>query len=131
MEQVINFSEAIRRVHPDSNKNVTGAGDKVKTIMMYKNDPQRMFLALRKWDLLPSRFNNIFKTEQKPTFTIITWLEPNTDYTGKNIYVSINRSGISFGVKRTTKKRVYFESNPYNRKFCNINKVLKAWKKNI
>jgi len=132
MEQVINFSEAIRRVHPDSNKNITDAGDKVKTIMMYKNDPQRMFIALRKWNLLPSRFNNTtFKTEPKLKYTIITRLESNTDYTGKNVYVSIRGGMFFFKIKKTTKKRVYFEPNAYNRKFCNVNSVMSAWKKNI
>jgi len=126
----ISFREAIRRVHPDTNKDVVDAGDKVRTIMMFKNEPSKMFLCLKKWGLLPDQSNS----EQKPFRTrmervYITGLRPNHFYNGSVTVLHKSKSGL-FRVLKTTGKRVYFTADTiYNMgsKYCDIGSIVGAF----
>jgi len=126
------FKDAIRLVHPDSNKNIIDAGEKVKTVMMYKNEPKMLYTCLRKWGLVPDQNGNFTKEEKKKTLIreMLSHLLPNHNYEGSFVFVHHKKLHGTFGVRRTTDKRVYFTKATTGRtgkKYCDINSVKFAY----
>jgi hypothetical protein len=116
----ITFKEAIKMVHPDSNPNITDAGEKVSAIMAYKNDGVALYKLLNFWGLVG------IKPEPEPKkfeYERIT-LRPNTIYNG-NVMASVIGIG-NCVIQRTTNKRVYFHKvtkDRTGRTFCSFNKI--------
>jgi len=126
----VTFAEAIRLVHPDSNPSIDNAGVKVSTIMMYKNQPKKMYDCLSEWGLVKSNSTN---TTKRPKIKLkgIDSLIKNYIYNGSVVIKHKNHYGY-FEVQRTTNKRVYFTPNSteiHGLKYCHVNSVAKAFKK--
>jgi len=118
----ISFSKAIKLVHPDINPNIKNASEKVKTIMLYKNNPIKLYKCLANWGLVKA------ETPPKLKRVFLNSLKPNTLYDG-TVWVT-HKKGL-FKVKRTTNKRVYFDdayTNGKMLKFCHIKSVINAFK---
>jgi hypothetical protein len=127
----ITFAEAIRMVHPDSNPNINDAGVKVRTIMMYKKDPKKMFDCLFQWGLVKSNTAKSTTKRSKIKIKGIDSFLKNYIYNG-SVVIKHKRIHGFFEVQRTTNKRVYFTPNTINihgLKYCHINSVIKAFKK--
>lgn len=119
----ISFKDAIKMVHPDLNRGITDAGEKVSTIMLYKNDPRKMFLCLQKWGLIPGFQRKVIKR------VYMEGLLPNWRYMG-NVTILHKKLRGEFKVLKTTSKRVYFTKETTDRtgkKFCNIGSVRTAY----
>jgi len=127
----ITFAEAIRMVHPDSNPNIMNPGDKVRTIMMYKKDPKKMFSCLSAWGLVNGSNQTGSPKKQKTLIEGIDSLIPNHVYNG-NVVIRHKSCYGYMEVLRTTSKRVYFTENTtkiHGMKYCHIKSVIKAFKK--
>ena len=103
----IDFRSAIKLVHPDSNPNITNAGEKVRTIKMFRDDEQKLYNYMVMWGLIKGKVN----PKQKVSVPDIV---PNRKYYG-NIRVKIFGIGDGFIVSHTTKTRVYFTRETYHR----------------
>jgi hypothetical protein len=117
----ISFKEAIKMVHPDTNPNILDAGEKVRMVMMYKNDESALYKMLNSWGLIGA--GPAPKEEPEIKYRRIT-LYPNMVYNG---WAMANVVGLgNCIIQRTTKKRVYFHEETTKRtgrKFCSFNKV--------
>lgn len=123
----ITFNKAIKIVHPDANPTIENPGDKVRTIMMYKNNPKKMYRCLVNWGLIES------EKPKKVTHLIrpIEGLLKNTYYNG-NVVIKHKSCYGYLEVERTTSKRVYFTERTtaiHGLKYCHINSVTKAFVK--
>lgn len=122
----ITFRDAIRMVHPDTNKNITDAGEKVKTIMMFKNEPHKMYEFLKMWNLLPGQSYTKPKTKKRVT---LSHLKRNTFYNGE-VFIRHRKYSDVFQVSKTTDRRVYFTKDTRDntgKSYCNIESVFSAY----
>ena len=119
----ISFNDAIKLVHPDSNPNITDAGNKVSTVMLYKNDPIKLHRLLTNWGIL--KIKPVHELEREMLDSLI----PNHVYDG-TVWIT-HKKGM-FKVMRTTTKRVYLDGGYSNHSkvptFCHINSVKNAFK---
>jgi hypothetical protein len=117
--QSINFRDAIRMVHPDSNPNIQDAGTKVREVMRFKKSPTHLFILMVRWGLV--------KEEIKPaqeTKSTKFKLQPNKYYFG-SVFIIHKTKGI-LAVERTTNKRVYFtdaDAKEAGIKYCSFKSV--------
>jgi len=128
MNQIITFKEAIKLVHPDSNPYVTNAGDKVRTVMLNKNDPLKLYNYLYTWGLIPGQTK---EKKKKILIQSISHISSHTVYNG-TIVIKHKKFNGYFEVQRTTAKRCYFTEKTiklYGMKFCSVNSIRKAFKK--
>jgi len=118
----ITFREAIKLVHPDSNPNITNAGEKVKTVMYHKKNESVLYKLMVHWNLI--KRTRPIKKRAKSSKTVVRII-PNNRYYG-NIRVSVLGFGDGFIVNHTTAQRVYFTQETKARTgktWCPLNKA--------
>lgn len=135
----ISFREAIRLVHPDTNPTIKDAGEKVKTIMMYKNKPESIFKCLVQWGLVSSSYKDSNGTTKQYTprkvinREYLSHLVSNYVYNGSVTVVLKSQYG-EFKVSKTTNKRVYFTPDTVaatGMKYCDVKSVYRAWSETV
>ena len=121
----MNFREAVKKIHPDINPDIKDAGNKMRTLVINKNDPEKIYLWMKRWGLVA-----VSNTEQKKEsgfkfeWVAVNTLIANFFYNGKAVIR--HKNGKVFSVLRTTNKRAYFVEGS-EQKFCNINSIHSAW----
>jgi len=119
----MSFRDAVKRVHPDTNPDITNAGEKMRTLTTYKNQPEKIYMWMKKWKLVDVTNNE--KQEPQYMWVNVNTLTANSMYNGTAVVR--HKDGTLFWVLKTTKKRAYFMSNVDGRKFCHVNSITDAW----
>jgi len=123
----MNFREAVKKIHPDINPDIKDAGNKMRTLVINKNDPEKIYLWMKKWGLVA-----VSNTEQKKEsgfkfeWISVSTLRANHFYDGNAIIR--HKNGKVYSILKTSNKRAYFV-NPTERKACNVNSIRSAWVK--
>lgn len=117
------FREAVKLIHPDVNSNITDAGGKMNTLVMYKNEPKKIYLWMLKWGLVK---NNQQTVEKNYIWKCISRLGVHSFWNG-NVIIE-HKNGHKYYVHRTTGKRAYF-TDGQGLKYCSVKSIKKAWMK--
>jgi hypothetical protein len=105
MKQIF-FKDIVKKIHPDLNPNIKNASEKMNDILLYKNNPRKLYHLAVKWGLL---------SHTKP-FKKFEWVW--TPDKNREIQVNDNifhlKKEIIVIVEKITSKRYYYYLNGHH-----------------
>jgi hypothetical protein len=129
MSQTITFREMVKMIHPDHNPSITDAGGKMRTVILYKNEPVELYKLAVRWGLLGKkrpeparprptirpaprstpRQSRTWTTPPRPKYDWLAYFNEEPEVEGFVCVRTLENSRVK--VVRVTPKRVYFYYN--------------------
>lgn len=122
MNREITFRELVKLIHPDYNPNITDAGGKMRTAVLYKDEPKELYKLGIRWGVVVGRIsqtkitpvprNSTWDTGTSPRPPRYEWRAFLNETPRINNHVVVSTlDGARVIVVRKTPKRVYFYYN--------------------